>query len=107
MGPEFLTGYINLAENEKDPRNLLIAFAIDRVILIEFDISHHVEVGAIFLVKYKDRHYNEYHRLCLISPSVIFQLHSDRHLKIRAESLRKASRLRLGEFYAFYHPTEC
>jgi Dos2-interacting transcription regulator of RNA-Pol-II len=53
MGTEFLTGYINLAENEKDPRNLLIAFAIDRVILIEFDISHHVEVGAIFLVKFK------------------------------------------------------
>ena len=44
MNEEFLAGYINLAEGEKDPRNLLLAFAIDRVLLIEFDIKHHVEV---------------------------------------------------------------
>lgn len=40
----FLDGYINLAEGEKDPRNLLVAFAIARVVLIEFDIHRHVEV---------------------------------------------------------------
>ena len=45
MGEEFLTGYINLAEGEKDPRNLLVAFAIARVLLIEFDTKHHVEVS--------------------------------------------------------------
>lgn len=45
MGKPFLDGYINLAEGEKDPRNLMIAFAIARVILIEFDISQHIEVG--------------------------------------------------------------
>lgn len=50
MGDEFLSGYIALAEGEKDPRNLLIAFAIARVILIEFNISDHVEVsGHCFL----------------------------------------------------------
>ncbi|KAH9479537.1 MMS19 nucleotide excision repair protein-like protein [Psilocybe cubensis] len=43
MGKQFLDGYINLAEGEKDPRNLIVAFAIARVILIEFDISGHVE----------------------------------------------------------------
>ncbi|KAF8347787.1 Dos2-interacting transcription regulator of RNA-Pol-II-domain-containing protein [Amanita rubescens] len=43
MNKEFLDGYIFLAEGEKDPRNLLTAFAIARVILIEFDITRHVE----------------------------------------------------------------
>lgn len=50
MNDEFLTGYVALAEGEKDPRNLLLAFAIARVLLIEFDITHHVEVN---LVSYK------------------------------------------------------
>lgn len=44
MGKQFLDGYIGLAEGEKDPRNLMVAFAIARVILIEFDITLHVEV---------------------------------------------------------------
>jgi DNA repair/transcription protein MET18/MMS19 len=50
LGPEFLSGYIDLAEGEKDPRNLLLAFGIARVILIEFNISNHVEVLAIFCI---------------------------------------------------------
>ena len=45
-GKEFLDGYISLAEGEKDPRNLMIAFAIARVVVIEFDISTHVEVSS-------------------------------------------------------------
>ncbi len=44
MGKKFLDGYVSLADGEKDPRNLVVAFAIARVILIEFDISAHVEV---------------------------------------------------------------
>lgn len=44
MGREFVAGYVSLAEGEKDPRNLLVAFAIARVILIEFDISDRTEV---------------------------------------------------------------
>lgn len=43
---EFLNGYVALAEGEKDPRNLLLAFAIARVLLIEFDVSHHIEVST-------------------------------------------------------------
>ncbi|KAF8159570.1 Dos2-interacting transcription regulator of RNA-Pol-II-domain-containing protein [Crassisporium funariophilum] len=43
MGKHFVGGYISLAEGEKDPRNLMVAFAIARVILIEFDVSEHVE----------------------------------------------------------------
>ena len=46
MGEDFLTGYISLAEGEKDPRNLLLAFAIARVLLIEFDVAHHIEVSG-------------------------------------------------------------
>ena len=44
MGNEFLSGYTSIAEGEKDPRNLLTAFAIARVILVEFNIYLHVEV---------------------------------------------------------------
>lgn len=46
MRKEFLSGYIALADGEKDPRNLLTAFAIARVILVEFDISDHIEVRS-------------------------------------------------------------
>lgn len=46
MGKDFLTGYLSIADGEKDPRNLLLAFSIDRVVLIEFDISSHVEVSS-------------------------------------------------------------
>ncbi|KII87506.1 hypothetical protein PLICRDRAFT_55462 [Plicaturopsis crispa FD-325 SS-3] len=43
MGKSFVSKYVGIAEGEKDPRNLLLAFAIARVILIEFDISDNVE----------------------------------------------------------------
>jgi len=44
MGRGFVSCYLNLAEGEKDPRNLMVAFAIARVILIEFDTDGFVEV---------------------------------------------------------------
>lgn len=46
MGEQFLSSYAALASGEKDPRNLLVAFKIARMILTDFDISKHVEVGA-------------------------------------------------------------
>ena len=44
MGADFLKGYTALAEGEKDPRNLLLAFSIDRVLLLEFDVKPFIEV---------------------------------------------------------------
>ncbi|KAG8802151.1 hypothetical protein FRC17_006477, partial [Serendipita sp. 399] len=43
LGPDFIKGYISLAEGEKDPRNLLVAFALDRVLLLEFDVKNFAE----------------------------------------------------------------
>ncbi|KZV63176.1 ARM repeat-containing protein [Peniophora sp. CONT] len=43
MRDEFLTGYLILADGEKDPRNLMLAFAVARVILIEFDVTNRIE----------------------------------------------------------------
>ncbi|KAF8836738.1 ARM repeat-containing protein [Paxillus ammoniavirescens] len=43
MGDQFLSSYAALASGEKDPRNLLVAFKIARVVLAEFDTSKHVE----------------------------------------------------------------
>lgn len=54
MGKEFISGYIALAEGEKDPRNLLTAFAIVRVILIEFNIVDHVEVCVLVITRNGD-----------------------------------------------------
>ncbi|KAJ8481644.1 hypothetical protein ONZ51_g5860 [Trametes cubensis] len=43
LGEDFIRGYIGIAEGEKDPRNLLLAFAIDRVLLIEFEVQKFIE----------------------------------------------------------------
>ncbi|KAF9221464.1 ARM repeat-containing protein [Gyrodon lividus] len=43
MGDHFLSSYAALVSGEKDPRNLLVAFKIARVVLTDFDISKHVE----------------------------------------------------------------
>jgi DNA repair/transcription protein MET18/MMS19 len=45
LGPSFIKGYIGIANGEKDPRNLLVAFALDRVILLEFEVSDFIEVA--------------------------------------------------------------
>ncbi|CAO1622601.1 unnamed protein product [Parajaminaea phylloscopi] len=50
MGKTFLKGYVDLAEGEKDPRNLMYLFAMDRVILIEWDLADMAE--AFFDITY-------------------------------------------------------
>ena len=44
MGDESSSSIINLVSGEKDPRNLMIIFSILKVIMMEWDISNHVEV---------------------------------------------------------------
>ncbi|CAG8738736.1 10758_t:CDS:10, partial [Dentiscutata erythropus] len=43
LGPEFVLGYIQSMDGEKDPRNLLLAFSSIKLIIQEFDILPHVE----------------------------------------------------------------
>ncbi|CDZ97248.1 DNA repair/transcription protein Mms19 [Phaffia rhodozyma] len=43
MGSPFVAKYCQIADGEKDPRNLLLAFSIARVILVEFEIEPHAE----------------------------------------------------------------
>ncbi|KIO20015.1 hypothetical protein M407DRAFT_11103 [Tulasnella calospora MUT 4182] len=43
MGDEFLRKYVSIVEGEKDPRNLLMAFSIDRVVLIEWEVKSYIE----------------------------------------------------------------
>lgn len=42
---DFIPGYIKIAEGEKDPRNLILAFGIARVVLIEFDPYKYLDVS--------------------------------------------------------------
>jgi DNA repair/transcription protein MET18/MMS19 len=44
LGSSFIKGYIGIADGEKDPRNLLVAFALDKVILLEFEVLNFIEV---------------------------------------------------------------
>ncbi|KAL9111369.1 MAG: hypothetical protein Q9227_004246 [Pyrenula ochraceoflavens] len=43
MGDEFLVGATDLFGGEKDPRNLMLMFSILRVMMVEWDISNHIE----------------------------------------------------------------
>ena len=43
MGDESLVGITDLVNGEKDPRNLMLVFSICRVLMLEWDISSHVE----------------------------------------------------------------
>ncbi|KZT59492.1 ARM repeat-containing protein [Calocera cornea HHB12733] len=43
LGDSFLSEYVELANGEKDPRNLLQAFTIDRIILTEFDTKSRID----------------------------------------------------------------
>lgn len=49
MGSEFITTYSDMVDGEKDPRNLMLLFQLDRVILLEFDVAPHIEVCAIVI----------------------------------------------------------
>ena len=47
LGTRFVAGYVSLADGEKDPRNLIVSFAIVRVLLIEFDMTSQIDVCII------------------------------------------------------------
>lgn len=84
-GRRFLDGYIPLAEGEKDPRNLMVAFAIARVIIIEFDISDHVEVRNVYCTISSGGIIR--HSQCSIFSSATFQSPSAHRLMIDTESV--------------------
>jgi DNA repair/transcription protein MET18/MMS19 len=45
LGTEFLNSYTKFVDGEKDPRNLMLLFSMDRVILLEFEVSEHIDVS--------------------------------------------------------------
>lgn len=48
MGDESLVGIVDLMTGEKDPRNLMLVFSILKVVMVEWDISNHVEVRILW-----------------------------------------------------------
>ncbi|KAF9894385.1 hypothetical protein FE257_007888 [Aspergillus nanangensis] len=44
MGDNSLTGIVDLMTGEKDPRNLMMVFSILKVVMVEWDVSNHVEL---------------------------------------------------------------
>lgn len=45
MGPEFISSYCKMVDGEKDPRNLMLLFQMDTVILREFNVAPQIEVS--------------------------------------------------------------
>ncbi|BEJ17350.1 hypothetical protein CspHIS471_0607510 [Cutaneotrichosporon sp. HIS471] len=43
MGPEFISSYCKMVDGEKDPRNLMLLFQLDTVILREFNVASQIE----------------------------------------------------------------
>ncbi|KAG8685984.1 hypothetical protein FRC09_014429 [Ceratobasidium sp. 395] len=63
--PTFLPKYIQLAEGEKDPRNLLVAFNIAKILSLEFNITAHVDdlfdiISCYFPISFKPPPNNPY-----------------------------------------------
>lgn len=46
MGSDFINSFTKMVDGEKDPRNLMLLFSMDKVILLEFDIKPHIEVSV-------------------------------------------------------------
>lgn len=51
MGDESLVGIVDLMTGEKDPRNLMLAFSILKVVMVEWDIKNHIEVLSLYSLK--------------------------------------------------------
>jgi len=45
MGSDFVNSWTKFVDGEKDPRNLMLLFSMDRIILLEFDVANHIEVS--------------------------------------------------------------
>lgn len=45
MGDISLVGIVDLMTGEKDPRNLMLVFSILKVVMVEWNIENHTEVG--------------------------------------------------------------
>jgi DNA repair/transcription protein MET18/MMS19 len=45
MGSDFLNSFTKMVDGEKDPRNLMLLFSLEKVILLEFDVKEHIEVS--------------------------------------------------------------
>lgn len=46
MGEEFIIGVTDLVSGEKDPRNLMVIFSMLKAVMVEWDITNHVEVSS-------------------------------------------------------------
>lgn len=94
MGKGFIKRYAVLADGEKDPRNLLVAFAIARVILIEFDITETIEVCLGVPIGQMRRHSSRpfagYVQRHVLYFPITFRPPPDDPYGITAEDLKKA-----------------
>ena len=94
MGDRFLSGYIALADGEKDPRNLMIAFAIARVLALEFDISNKFEARytSLALPTHIDIALQDLFNIIFCYFPITFRVPADDPYGITSEDLKNALR---------------
>lgn len=54
MGTDFINSFTKMVDGEKDPRNLMLLFSMDKVILLEFDVQAHIEVSQALVCPTRD-----------------------------------------------------
>ena len=47
LGGDFVFGYIQAIDGEKDPRNLMAIFGLTPIVIKNFDLGRFVEVGYV------------------------------------------------------------
>ena len=52
MGGDFVLGYIQSMDAEKDPRNLILAFSIARTVILNFSLGKYYKKKTIKVSKY-------------------------------------------------------
>lgn len=50
LGPDFVFGYVQAIDGEKDPRNLLTVFRLTKLVIQGLDISRFAEVGRVVVL---------------------------------------------------------
>jgi hypothetical protein len=91
MGDISLLGVVDIMTGEKDPRNLMVVFSILKVVMVEWDISNHVEVCTLLAAPQNCELTPERH--CLTQYITTSRSHSDPRPTIHTESLHRTSRV--------------
>jgi hypothetical protein len=99
MGNQALVGLVDFVSGEKDPKNLMLVFSMLKVIMVEWDISDHVEASVLVNCDSAELTCSDVVSLCLLLLSYYVQTSSKRPLwHHRTGSQEQTARLHCVKF---------